>query len=668
MNTYNDNLRTNVVSSLSDQETEIIQAKGALDAQEISLYYAQGQRISASEKLGGTLKSYEAQQKIQAAAVHNNDLVGNLNDAATQEKKYVDQSVTNVAIAASNVQLATNAIVRLAGDMGNILGIVNAADYDTQIYHEALEVKDFMDETAYLSEVASQLAMEASMKISEVSASTVLNQATNTKGQINTLYTNLTAQFNTISQALAADNVAMSDASAIEKKSEGLTEELNTDYYSVLSAYKLNNQELNLGLDVPNDSLYKTNTFYTVRFNQYQPPFREIKEKAVAAYYIMLVKETSKSTFSSASADSLLGNKEQFVRIEPTSVSPLPMKSLSARPLPITPYDFNQKIMLTELKDSDGQALSLGVNYVVFVLVELTDAFKKKINIYEDILTAPSMAFNLTNELNSPMPSKTNLVCKYDELIGTTLSFQLVENKNYKVEYRVMFLPDNRKLVQDLLTVEALRNLELEVHRLEEIANLYDPVIEKLESTINNAETTILSLNQQIKILTEKIDQTAGKEKEKLEEDLKNLKDTLTRQEKILSVAKIELTKTEKDKKNAENSVDPAAVSKPGFFFNLALAEQVPAGSYSIATIDKKKSEPVTGSSTDVHIHAELILDFETTDNFGNKLENDKTYIPVVLSYAIGDDDNQDQFTNALSKFSITEHFNYKPKKTVKKD
>lgn len=86
MNTYNDNLRTNVVSSLSDQETEIIQAKGALDAQEISLYYAQGQRISAAEKLGLTLKNYEEQQKIQAAIVNNNDLAINLNDAATQEK------------------------------------------------------------------------------------------------------------------------------------------------------------------------------------------------------------------------------------------------------------------------------------------------------------------------------------------------------------------------------------------------------------------------------------------------------------------------------------------------------------------------------------------------------------------------------------------------------
>jgi hypothetical protein len=244
----------------------------------------------------------------------------------------------------------------------------------------------------------------------------------------------------------------------------------------------------------------------------------------------------------------------------------------------------------------------------------------------------------------------------------------LVENKNYKVEYRVMFLPDNRKLVQDLLTVEALRNLEVEVKRLEEIANLYDPLIEKLESTINNSETTILSLNQQIKILTEKIDQTIGKEKEKLEDDLKNLKETLMRQEKILSVAKMELAKAEKDKKEAEKNIDPAAVSKPGFFFNLALAEQVPAGSYSIATVDKKKTEPVTGSSTDVHIVADLIIDLETTDNFGNKLENDKTYIPVVLSYALGDDDNQDQFTNSLSKFSITEHFNYKPKKTVKKD
>lgn len=653
MNTYNDNLRTNVVSSLSDQETEIIQAKGALDAQEISLYYAQGQRISASEKLGLTHKSYEAQQKIQAAIVNNNDLAINLNDAATQEKKYVDQSVTNVAIAASNVQIAANAIVHLAGDIGNIFGIVNAADYDTQIYHDTQEVKNYMDETAYLAEVSSQIAMETSMKISEVSSNTVLQQSTNTSGQINSLYTNLTAQFNTISQTLAANNAALSDASAAEKKSEGITQDLNTDYYSAMSAYQYNNNELNLGLSVPNGIQYKTNTFFTVKFKAYQPPFPESTTHAVSAYYIMLVKDSSKSTFSLASADTLMGNKGQHVRIDNLS--------LNADGQKVAPKtEISQRILITDLKDSDGDPIKLGTNYVVFVLVELSETFKKKINIYEDLLTAPSMSFALTNELNSPIPSKTNIIVKSAQGEGSTLTFSLVENKNYNVQYRVMFLPDNRKVVQGLLTVEALRNLEVEVEKLEEIANLYDPVIEKMESTVNNSETTIIALSQQINVLNVQIEQATGKEKEKLIDDLAKLNDTLHKQEKILHVAKLELLKAQKDKKDAEKSIDPAEISKPGFFFNLALAEQVPAGSYSIATVDKKRSEAVTGSSTDVHIHAELKIDLEMTDNFGNKLENGKTYIPVVLSYAIADGDNQDEYTNSISKFSVTEHFIYK--------
>ncbi len=652
MNTYNDNLRTNVVSSLSDQETEIVQAKGALDAQEISLYYAQGQRISASEKLGITLRSYEAQQKIQAAVVNNNDLAGNLNDAATQEKKYVDQSVTNVAIAASNVQLATNAIVHLAGDIGNIFGIVNAADYDTQIYHDTQEVKNHMDETAYLAEVSSQIAMETSMKIAEVSSNTVLDQATSTSNQIKTLYSNLTAQFNAISQTLAANNVALSDASAAEKKSEGITQELNTDYYSAMSAYQYNNNELNLGLTVPSGKTFKSNTFFTVKFNAFTPPFPGASPKAVSAYYIMLVKDSAKSTFSLASADNLLNNEGQYVKIE-VSTELLKVASGSQR------YDYSSQIMLTQLKDADGDPIKLGLNYVVFVLVELSDAFKKKINIYEDLLSAPSMTFSLTNELNSPIPSKTNLVYKYAPN-ASTITFSLVENKNYNVQYRVMFLPDNRKLVQGLLTSEALRSLEVEVEKLEEIANLYDPLIERLESTVNNTETTILSLTQQQSVLKEQIKHATGKEKEKLEEDLAKLNDTLSKQEKILSVAKTELQKALKDKTEAEKSIDPADVSKPGFFFNLALAEQVPAGSYSIAPVDKKKAEPVTGSTTDVNIQVELFMDLEMTDNFGNKLENGKSYIPVVLSYAMADGDNHDEYTNSLSKFSVTDHFIYK--------
>lgn len=50
------------------------------------------------------------------------------------------------------------------------------------------------------------------------------------------------------------------------------------------------------------------------------------------------------------------------------------------------------------------------------------------------------------------------------------------------------------------------------------------------------------------------------------------------------------------------------------------------------------------------------------TDNFGNKLENGKTYIPVILSYAKTDGDNRDEYTNSLSKFSATEHFVYTTK------
>jgi hypothetical protein len=655
MNTYNDNLRTNVVSSLSDQETEIVQAKGALDAQEISLYYAQGQRISASEKLGLTLKNYEEQQKIQAAIVNNNDLAINLNDAATQEKKYVDQTVTNVAIAASNVQLAANAIVHLAGDIGNIFGIVNAADYDTQIYHDTEEVKNYMDETAYLAEVSSQTAMETSMKISEVSSNTVLQQSTSTSGQISSLYTNLTGQFNTISQTLAANNVALSDASAAEKKSEGITEDLNTDYYSAMAAYQYNNNELNLGLSVPGGKLYRSNTFFTVKFNAYQAPFPGSTINAVSAYYIMLVKDSSKSTFSLASADNLTGNPGQFVKIENGP------HILDGRKV-TNPYEFKQQIVITELKDSDGEAIKLGLDYVVFVLVELSDAFKKKINIYEDLLTAPSMTFNLTNELSSPIPSKTNIIVKSSVGEGSTLTFSLTENKNYPVEYRVMFLPDNRKLVQGLLTVESLRSLEVEVEKLEEIANLYDPLIEKLESTVNNAETTILALSQQEQVLQEQIKHASGKEKEKLEDDLAKLRDTLSKQEKILSVAKSELQKAIKDKNDAEKSIEPAEVSKPGFFFNLALAEQVPAGSYSPIDNNKKKVESITGTHTNVNIHCELKLDVEMTDNFGNKLENGKTYIPVILSYAKTDGDNRDEYTNSLSKFSVTEHFVYNTK------
>jgi hypothetical protein len=49
----------------------------------------------------------------------------------------------------------------------------------------------------------------------------------------------------------------------------------------------------------------------------------------------------------------------------------------------------------------------------------------------------------------------------------------------------------------------------------------------------------------------------------------------------------------------------------------------------------------------------------DTTDNFGNRLLNEIEYIPVILTMTTASEDDQKQFTNALSDFEKTSPFTY---------
>ncbi|HET6991709.1 MAG TPA: hypothetical protein VFJ43_10315, partial [Bacteroidia bacterium] len=159
MNSYNDNLHSAVVTSLQTQELNQKQLKSDWNASMFTLYHAEGATITAEEKLITDTGTLEQKTAVYQQAVANSNISINLLSSATQANSYLGQSVTNTAVAAANVQVASNAIVKLASDMGSIFSIVNAADFDTDIYKLSQDAKRLINDTAYLAEVASDIAM-----------------------------------------------------------------------------------------------------------------------------------------------------------------------------------------------------------------------------------------------------------------------------------------------------------------------------------------------------------------------------------------------------------------------------------------------------------------------------------------------------------------------------
>jgi len=516
MNTYNDNLHATVVTSLQNQELAKKTVYGQFNASMFTLYYAEGATITAQEKLDLDVTDKNAKKEVRDQAVNNSNISTNLLSSATQANQYLQLSVTNTSVCAANVQVCTNAIVRLAGDAGNIYSIVNAADFDTEIYRLAGEIRNLMNDTAYDAELTSQFSMEASILTSEVTSPVVLTKAKATNATMTNLLNITTNDFQVAAQTVDADHSNVMAVSIAEKQAEGNLEDINVEYKATNNAYAISNKLLNLNLRVNN----LTNTSFNVLFDLIRSPFPPESDSIangkpqpvpldvmypVKQYYAIVVKDSKKYSFSISDAEGLVNKKDQCTPISTNSSVENRQKNTSGneQPVNVIYHWINQKIDLVKdgliLKDSDGDKITLGVNYAVFVLALYTEQYKKKINNFEDFLSAPSAMFCLTNVLEAvntsklhcekiPVPAKSSsalqVVKPATEGDTYEVNFTIQKDPNYDVEYRLMFLPYGDRLTKGLLTIKSLGDLEKNVELLEKVAEEFDPKIAVLQTRL----------------------------------------------------------------------------------------------------------------------------------------------------------------------------------------
>ena len=634
MNSYNENLHSSVVSALNEQELKLQKTKATLDASMFSLYYAEGARITAAENLHKANEQFNFQQLVKEQAVIDSDLATNVLASANLGNELVAKSVTNTSVAAANVQIASNAILKLASDTGSIFSMVNAADYGTEIYDQSKEAYELMNKTAYLAEQTSQYSMEASTLIAEVPSNTLSKKAQTTDASIKSLLEAVTTNFNTASANVAASSASLAGTNSKEKVAEGTLENTNTVYNSEVQAYGLYNKELNLNLLVKVPDVVGERSNYKVSFNSYQSPFTNKRKGGypVKGYYIFLVKNDRKDTFSISDAEAL-------ILTEPTSKRYVEMPSERSAKNEIDIYQ-------SQLKDVDGASMELGENYVVFVFALLNNEYKKLLNTFDDYLSAPSAVFNLTKQLAAPASETIKVV-------ENKMIFHIDENDGNEVEYRCMFLPNNKKFVKGLLTVEGLKTIESETRKLERIADKYDPIIAKLESEINNLTSEKGGVEDLLLTNQEELssDDLETKELKKLKDERKKLKSDHDKTTSQIAKLEKELKIVERRKQQAINSIETPKHIQPGFFFNYTVASGLNIETYSLAQKTDKENE------------WEVEITTSTTDNFGNRLHEDDKYIPVVLAMPDEGEVVNKQIVGALSDFQKTKDFTYTPKK-----
>lgn len=707
MSSYNENLHSSVVASLQAQELELKQLKAQKNAAMFTLYYAQGATITANEQLTNAKSLLRNKTRVKQQAVMNSNISNNLLNTANQTVQYLKQSTSNTAVAAANIQVAANAIVRLASDLGSIYSIVQAADARSEIYTHAANALQLINETAYRAEESSQTAMEASALTAEVSASTVMNKAKSTNDLMNSILKLSASDFASATDLVANDNAILAGVNASEKIAEGKYEDAVVDIAAAKNAYQASNSGLNLGLQVTDTNA----TGFTIQFEPLKAPFKQPQTTPfypVKNYYAIVVKDSKKSTFSISNAENLLlygiddttpvvSEPKKETKKEQTDKkdTELPGQKFMQIVLPKEEGRISQAIvfqaMLTPggqpfvLQDADGDNIQLGTKYVVFLLAVLQDDYKKKLNVFDDYLSAPSAPFNLKRKLVAADAESIKFLPP-SSAVKESLTFTVAENPDYAnvVEYRCVFLPkQDIAQVHGLLDSETMDALKKEVSRLEEISDVLDPEIAAAQQDIFNIESVLNGLEDKRQaLIKERKNVHSGRSISDVDKKAQLKTNKLMLDETNAEIGKQTALQKEKQdyyndllaERKAETGGLADAVEEPiGFLFNLKIAEQVLAGNYAgahkatkTATAKEEIPDEVQGP---LHVASKkgyakvkwsVAIGPATTDNFGNPLLEGEEYLPVILSICTAKEENLAMFHNNWTGYIGVPSFTYK--------
>jgi len=678
MNSYNENLQNTVSATLQNQNLNLKGLKSQYKASMYSLYYAEDATITAEEKLNAADTDLGDKAKVKEQAVRNMSISANQLNSSTQANQYNGQSVTNMATCASNVQIASTAITRLAADVGSIFSIVNAADYGSDIYTLTDQVKGLVNTTAYNAELTSQTAMEASAATSEVSASTVLNDAKATNALMTNVLQIASADYNTASQTVAADNSTLATVNTNEKLAEGAFEDADIDFFAGMAAYESVNLGLNLGLT----ALPLTSESFLVFFDRIKAPFPPPLPPAitpinppvvvqgeewypVSHYYIFVVKESKQLTFSISEAENLrINGKDRYVKIgyevnEPTSEIVLQHSGMIGKVIEYKNVQSSGREPHA-LQDTDGQPIVPGNNYVVFVMAVYLDPYKRLINNFNDFLSAPSLSFCMTTLLDPAKnvfqipteflkdDSKADKKVK-EELkklkdakvpVDTIAADAIAEDAKHvlffeakppadakaKMGCECMYLPVTIKVPEPFMTRSAFDLFIRQQIKSDKI---------KLQNILKLIEASISDLKERKKAKQTGADEAAAD----VHTEPKETSDYITLLEAKLKELRVNDTNTQTK-----------------FFFNKDLAEIVPSGSSTSATQILIKAD---GKDESLEWWYALIGP-ATTDNFGNLLSSAISYAPAVLTLSTSDDEAVvNAYTSNISDYETVDTFSY---------
>ncbi len=424
MNTYQEKLLSATEITLGTLISEKASRHSEENCAEFNYYFSQGVKLASQAQLEQITDECAIVQAMNEQVVASDSLAKNLLKTVKESEKSTLATVKNTQTAAKNVQVAANAVAKLASDIGSALNIVFAADYGTDIAKMTQSANDLIREAAYKAESASQTAMEASTMTAEITAKQVTDGTILVNKSVQTLLKATQKQLAQLETQKATDSVKYAETLIADKSAKGVLLDCQSQLQAINNSYARSNRELNYNVIVTPRSL---NTI-ALKYTPFSHPFSSNHEhentlavpKADAQHFICLVKASKRGLFNMDAAN-LNFSQYQDQRFISVKVDEAPL-------------DLANKL------DSDGDLIAPGVNYVVFLYVELSLNYKKFTHDYSDLLSAPSELFSL----DSALPG-VNQAIQYTTDKGGVSEIQFtVEGDIPKcAEFRCMFVMEN---------------------------------------------------------------------------------------------------------------------------------------------------------------------------------------------------------------------------------
>ena len=650
MSSYNENFRQtvmNTLTSLSGQQT-VLGSQQAMA--KYNLYYAQGTELAADEKLDDTRESAGFYDTVDEYGITCDNQAINLLASLVQANTGVTASTTNAATAAANIQIASNAVMKLSSDIGAALNIATASMFGTDTYKRIVEANNFINHVANDAKNVSLDAMDASAETAEIIAAATLAQANLVKAQVENVLAAADAELNKFSTAAIAENQVLGQTERAERKAAGALLDANCQANAIDTAYANANSEINQSLSVKAlsqhhlQASFKTLSSPSPVFTQ-APACDADVPSTDAKYYLVFVPTDKTAILSTDQAEQMFASKakdsKQFIAVpltpaasaaganpdeetgegdapddgtmtalaapaapagktageirvdvSVTDLSSSPKKTPAKGPAPVASIPAPIKVTVTATVDVFGNAISPGKEYAACLFIELGMEYKRYVGDFSDRLSAPSLPFIPATQLPKAMKTQTAPTAAQTEKL---LASAPAAN-----------------------TIVAVDSLP----RDEEVSFWITPL------PTNSAPDSTTKIEYRCILVSEKEGQT--------------------------------VRQMQQDK--ARVTVGDG----PDIYFDRAIAEQVAPTNYTVAAVPKSKSANDPGPTDEADGESaaastasngtgpaqkatKYVASFGAiaTDNFGNPIVHGKIYKPYVLAIAVGT--GAKQFVSCLS-------------------